>query len=55
MGENDHGPRIDHIIIGAKDVNKAADHIFKVMPPSRCTACMHNFVLLDRYGILIKI
>ena len=25
-----HGPRIDHIIIGAKDINKAANHILQV-------------------------
>ena len=25
-----HGPRTDHIIIGAKDINKAADHILQV-------------------------
>lgn len=25
-----NGPRIDHIIIAAKDINKAADHILKV-------------------------
>ena len=26
----DHGPRIDHIIIGAKDIDKAAKHILEV-------------------------
>lgn len=26
----DHGPRIDHIIIGAKDIHSAAEHIYKV-------------------------
>ena len=26
-----HGPRIDHIIIGAKDINQAAEHILKVL------------------------
>ena len=27
---DDHGPRIDHIIIAAKDVDRAAKHIFEV-------------------------
>ncbi len=35
----DHGPRIDHIIIGAKDVEKAAAHIFQVGSGTKVT-CM---------------
>ena len=27
---SDHGPRIDHIIIAAKDLDKAAKHILEV-------------------------
>ncbi len=39
----DHGPRIDHIIIGAKDVEKAAAHIFQVGSGTKVTCMLSKY------------
>lgn len=49
MGE--HGPRVDHIIIAALDIDAAADHIFKVCRLSTSTANRFQELCQSCFGL----